>query len=202
MAYLFEPEMRSINAKILNIEKIYGKDSQIVRRVYATIGRAYGMDVKARFTKIDTLGVKERQKVYMALEAVGKSEYLSGAGRKRIAERARKSFAQYHVAYSSAEKLTQVFDYFQQSNNWARIRELAGEERSDIELDQIMQAQEEYGAEDTEMLTGAYLKQLGTENEVTDLMAFLGNAEKGLAELQEAEPTATMADWLVLQKWN
>ena len=188
----------SLNAKILNLERRYGKESQIVQRVYRTIGRAYGVESKSRFSDINTLTGKDREKVYKAFEAVSQSEYMSAEGRARIRERAKRAFAQYHAKYKDNERLEQVFDYFKNSQNWGRIRELAGEEKSDIVLDEIMDIESEYGREAAEAMTNAWLNQLGKENEESDIMRYMSRLEGEYMNYSEDEgnEAKTMLDWL------
>ncbi len=189
----------ALNAKILNLERRYGKDSQIVQRVYHTIGRAYGVKSKSRFSSISDLTGKEKQKVYKAFEAISQSEYMSAEGRARIRERAKSSFGKYHVKYNAEEKLEMVFDYFKNSQNWGRIRELAGEEQSDKVLDWIMDYKEEYGDEVIEKMTHMWLDQLGGKNEQSDILKYMSQLEGEYMSYTRTDSTMNFSDWLDTQ---
>lgn len=122
--------LRSINAKILNVERIYGKDSKITQRIYETINRAYGTSEKTRFTSIPkTTSFSTSIKILHAYEQVLNSPFTSAAGRKNMAKRWKESFNSSR-GWSDA-RIARAQDIFTNSVNWNRFRELAGDFGSD-----------------------------------------------------------------------
>lgn len=119
-------DIKRVNAQILNTEKRYGKDSQIVKRIYNTINLAYGTEGKTRFTKsADGYTFRQITVIQNAIDTVSNSAYTSNAGRKRMRENWKASFLEDrpYATDADAEKL---LDFFENSVDWNRIRELAG----------------------------------------------------------------------------
>lgn len=130
----------SVNAKILNMEKRYGKDSNIVKRAYDTIERIYGEGVtRYRMPKTDNL--RELQKISRGVGLVEKSLYASAEGRRQLRSKAFSSF----ISNSQKEDrtyLTEVeaevlYDIFEHATDWERIRDLAGRDKSAQAVDMI-----------------------------------------------------------------
>lgn len=120
-------EMYSVNAKILNMEKRYGTDSQIVQRVYDTINKAYGTTGKTRFTIPERLTTfKQKTIINRAAEQVGNSAYATKEGRARMYENSVKGFMEKNETWDRAET-EKLFDFFENSVNWGKIKELIGE---------------------------------------------------------------------------
>lgn len=111
--------IKSINARITTVQRIYGKESSIFKRIQKTISKAGG---NARFTKKMFSGdLRQMNRAYRALEAVESSQYLTKEGRKRIGERARETFLTNHSI--SEETSVKLFDVFANSKWLSKISE-------------------------------------------------------------------------------
>lgn len=129
--------IRSINARILTVQRIYGKDSSIYKRVTSTVKRAGGAN--GRFTKsMFTGSLRDLSRAERALITVENSKYLTKAGRAQIGEQARQTFAMNHSDVSDAT-ITKMYDIFQNSGMIGRLFELY---QSDVIVDSIMSALE------------------------------------------------------------
>lgn len=145
---MLKREMQSVNAKILNAERYYGKDSQIVQRIYSTINKAYGTEGRTRFRTIPE-GATFKQIIIIdkAIEKISNSAYLSKQGRSDMVKASIEQFKINHSSYSE-KQILQTLDFFKNSVEWSKIRELAGEGYS-----------EQYVAE---------IKRLKSRNSITD----------------------------------
>lgn len=133
-------EMYSVNAKILNAERRYGKDSQIVRRIYNTINTAYGSSDMTRFTMLPhDMTFKQKTKIDRALSVVSGSKYLSAGGRAEIRENAIQGYLDSGTTISrvQAEKLN---DFFDNSVDWDKIRDYLGQDYSKLITETIGQS--------------------------------------------------------------
>lgn len=154
----------SANAKILNAEKRYGKDSGIVKRAYSTIEMIYGKGVtRYRMPKSDSL--RELTKIDRALSLVERSKYMSAAGRKEIREKSMSKFVDKGYDPVTIEKL---FDIFENNTDWDKIRELAGRGKSELVVNAIdnylVQSAE---TADVDEIISQYMKKLkaGTDED-------------------------------------
>lgn len=131
--------IKSANAKILNMERKYGKDSKVVKRVYATLRNIYGEDrTRYRFpTKEESL--RNLNKIDRGVQLIEKSLYASKAGRKELRKKIEKSFGESHEQFSDKE-VADLFYIFEHSTDWDKIREMAGVGNSDLTLDAINRA--------------------------------------------------------------
>lgn len=134
-------QLKSINAKILNVEKHYGIDSPITQRIYDTLERAYGIKGITRFRKYDIHKVTFSQELMIehAFEVINLSKYTSAAGRKEIRNKWETSFNQSRQHWSDAQ-IGRAMDIFENSVSWERIRELVGEYGSDRVLEILTMA--------------------------------------------------------------
>lgn len=122
--------LRSINAKILNVERIYGKDSKITQRIYETINRAYKTQGMTRFRKLNrTASFSDEIRIINAYEHIINSPFTSQEGRRQMAENWRTSFNS--ARGWSDSRIARAQDIFNNSINWSRFRELAGKFGSD-----------------------------------------------------------------------
>lgn len=119
-------DINKVNAQILNTEKRYGKDSQIVKRIYNTINLAYGSEGKTRFTKsAEGYSFRQITLIQNAIDTVSNSAYTSNKGRKRMRENWSKSFQSDRPHWNDKDT-EKILDFFENSVDWNRIRELAG----------------------------------------------------------------------------
>ena len=114
--------VQSVNAKILNMEKRYGKDSQIVQRVYHTLNKAMGTEGKTRYTYKGVVSLRKFNMIDRGLSLVENSLYASAEGRKKLRQKTRDVFKK---TYSEIDT-ERMFDFFENSTNWDRIRDLSG----------------------------------------------------------------------------
>lgn len=151
---------RSINARILNTERIYGKDSPIVKRIYDTIERAYGVKGLTRFKKYDTHKITFAQEIAInsAYEKVLNNKYTSAAGRKELADNWKSSFRQSHLHWTD-ERIGKLQDLFTNTINWQRIREIVKDYGSDIFVELVTSTNDnQLDAEQLDQLFEAYLQ--------------------------------------------
>lgn len=129
--------IKSINARITTVQRLYGGDSDIYKRIVSTVKRAGGE--KGRFRKSMFLGsLRDLSRAERALITIENSKYLTKAGRAQIGEEARRTFV-VHNADMSSETLTRMYDIFQNSGVLGRLFEIYS---SDVIVDSIMNALE------------------------------------------------------------
>lgn len=134
--------VRSINARLIATEKKYGKDSQIMQRIYSTINMAQGTTGKTRFsTKYYGDTFKQRAIFEQAISKVESSYYTSARGRAELSQKIFSSFQKSHSDWS-AERIDKLFDFFEYGADMGRMRELAGEGYSEQLVDSISLAKE------------------------------------------------------------
>lgn len=130
--------IRSVNARITTVGRIYGKDSGIYKRMIDTIKKAGG---NIRFSKKMFDGsLRQISKAYNALDTIDNSQYTTKAGRKAIGDKARKSFELNHDTYDDVT-LGRMYDVFKNSS-FARFEEVY-KGSSELYVDMIMSAIEE-----------------------------------------------------------
>lgn len=135
--------IKSINARITTVERIYGSDSDIYKRISSTVKRAGGD--KGRFKKAMFTGtLRDLSRAERAITTVENSKYLTKAGRAQIGEEARKTFAMNNPDVSDAT-ITKMYDIFQNSDMLGRLFEIY---QSDVIVDAIMSAIERENADD------------------------------------------------------
>lgn len=180
-------DIRKVNAQILNTEKRYGKDSQIVKRIYNTINLAYGTEGKTRFTKsTDGYSFKQITLIQRAIDTVSNSAYTSQAGRKRMKENWKSSFLEDkpHWNDKDAEKL---LDFFENSVDWNRIRELAGRGYSG-QIVEALHELDEYELTQIDELFRTYInssyKDDYTFNDIIDLVSYGENIDDIIEEIK------------------
>lgn len=129
--------IKSINARITTVGRIYGSDSDIYKRIASTVKRAGG--INGRFRKsMFTGSLRDLSRAERALTTIENSKYLTKEGRKQIGEEARKSFALNNPKISDSV-ITSMFDLFQNSGMLGRLLEVY---QSDVVVDKIMTALE------------------------------------------------------------
>lgn len=85
--------VQKVNARILGIEKRYGKDSKIVKRVYHYLNLAQGTDNLTRYrTPPKGASLQYIAKFERALSKTENSAYLTKEGRANILNKARETF--------------------------------------------------------------------------------------------------------------
>ncbi len=137
-----QDRVRRINAQLIATEKRYGKDSQIMQRVYSTINMAQGTTGKTRFsTQYYGETFKQRAIFEQALSKVESSYYTTARGRKELSQKIFSSFEKTHSDWS-AKKIDELFDFFEYGADMGRMRELAGEGYSEQLADSIALAKE------------------------------------------------------------
>lgn len=111
--------IRRANALVLNAERRYGKDSDIVKSIYKSISNAYGVDFKTdnkgvvtsakkRFTTPpDGAKLIDIAKVDRALRRVELSKSLSEQGRKETYEKSKMTWIERNL-----DKNANIFDQF------------------------------------------------------------------------------------------
>lgn len=129
--------MQSVNAKILNAERYFGKDSQIVQRIYSTINKAYETEGLTRFHAVPH-GTPFKQIVVIdkAIDRISNSSYLSKEGRKAMVQASIEQFKINHKDFTDRQILLTT-DFFKNSVEWGHIRELAGEGYSEQYMREI-----------------------------------------------------------------
>lgn len=130
--------IRSINARITTVGRIYGKDSSIYQRMIDTIQKAGG---NTRFKgSMFEGGLRQVAKATRALETIENSQYTTRAGRKAIGAKARETFMLKHDEFDD-NTLGKMYDVFQNSS-FARFEEVY-KGSSELMVDLIMNAAEE-----------------------------------------------------------
>lgn len=173
-------ELARVNARILNAEKRYGKDSAIVQRVYDTINRLYGTEGKTRYTLLPRDATfREKAKIQRGIEMVEQSPYFSKEGRQKMKEKSMQTFAKGHN-YSDAQ-IEKLYDFFQQSVNWDKIKELAGEGYSEQVIDAIMNALDDDGSISTNDIDNMFddFIRLPDDNRADAFVDFINNYASG-----------------------
>lgn len=131
--------VNSVNTMIRNMEKRYGEDSQIVKRVYNTLNMALGTENATRYRVPEDASLRRLNMIERGLSLVENSAYATKEGRKKLRSKAFSSFMKNNSEYSEvqAEKL---YDIFENSVNWDRMRELSQEYGSDHYTDPLTRA--------------------------------------------------------------
>lgn len=120
-------DIARVNAQILNAEKRYGKDSVIVKRVYSTINKAQGTEGKTRFSlPSQDATFKDKAILQRAVDTVINSKYMSARGRREMVEKSKSKFMENHSYYSEAQ-IEKLYDFFENSADFDKMKELAGE---------------------------------------------------------------------------
>lgn len=138
--------IKSVNARITTVQKIYGKESGIFKRIISTIQKAGG-NTRFKYSMF-TGNLRQLNKAYNALNTIESSAYLTKEGRKKIGDEARKTFGVNHSGYSDIT-LSRIFDVFKNSS-FARFNELYNQS-SELFVDEIMNALEYDGLSNTDM---------------------------------------------------
>lgn len=159
--------MQSINAKILNAEKYFGKDSAIVQRIYSTINKAYGAEGRTRFRSIPH-GTPFKQVILIdkAIERISNSAYLSKEGRSNMVKASIEQFKINHSTFTDKQILLTT-DFFKNSVEWGHIRELAGEGYSEQYVSEIKRLKSRNSISDAQIdeLYRAYITKTDEERE-------------------------------------
>lgn len=161
----FKKRIRSVNAKILNLEKRYGKDSQIVKRAYQTLNMAQGTKNKTRYSMPKNPTTRQLAKIDRGLSLVERSKYTSAKGRKEIKTKAMSSFNETRGL--SDVQLERMYDYFENSVDWNRLRDLSDNKYSSEYYRDAVQEQIEAGLsnEDIDKLTLTFFRRQGLKYE-------------------------------------
>lgn len=142
--------LRTINAQITTVERIYGRDSHIYKRILSTISKAGGKGT--RFTKkMFTGSLRDTAKATNALSAVENSQYLTKEGRRRIGEKARDTFFKNRSSEGYDEAtITLMYDIFKNSKNFSKFKEI--NVSSSAFIDAIMEAFETFDLKSDDMV--------------------------------------------------
>lgn len=106
----FKKRIRSVNAKITVAERIYGKDSKLLKSVYKSLENAYGTAEggKRRFTAPPTgWALKDIAKIDRALQRIEISPFFSKAGRESMGVKARETWKE-----RNADTDVRAYDFF------------------------------------------------------------------------------------------
>lgn len=126
----FSKRIRSANARLNTVRRIYGADSSIYKRLSGTVERATG----SKFFSKKALdgGLRNIAKVDRALSYIENSVYTSKEGRKSIGEKARRTFERNRMYFSEEQQeyLSQysdtayqkIYDIFENSS-FSKIQE-------------------------------------------------------------------------------
>lgn len=129
--------IKSINARITTVQRVYGSESNIYRKISGTVKRAGGE--KGRFrTSMFTGSLRDLSRAENALRVIEHSKYLTKEGRKQIGDTARATFAANNSDRSDVT-ITRMYDIFQNSGMLSRLFEIYS---SDTIVDSIMDALE------------------------------------------------------------
>lgn len=135
--------IKSINARITTVQRLYGSNSNVYKKISNTVKRAGGE--KGRFrTAMFTGSLRDLSRAENALRVIEHSAYLSKEGRAQIGEKARETFA-LHNSDKSDITLSRMYDIFQNSGMIHRLFELFP---SDTIVDSIMNALEREKSDD------------------------------------------------------
>lgn len=164
---MLKREMQSVNAKILNAEKYFGKDSQIVQRIYSTINKAYGTEGLTRFRAVPH-GTPFKQVVIIdrAIDRISNSSYLSKEGRSAMVKASIEQFKINHGSFTERQILLTT-DFFKNSVEWGKIRELAGEGYSEQYVREIKRLKSRNSVSDEQIdeLFKSYMQKTDSERE-------------------------------------
>lgn len=171
-------DIRKVNAQILNTEKRYGKDSQIVKRIYNTINLAYGTEGKTRFTKsAEGYTFKQIALIQRAIDKVSQSAYTSTAGRKRMRDNWKASFTEYRPQWSDKDT-EKILDFFENSVDWNRIRELAGKGYSGQIVENLRELEENELGQIDELFSTYINSSYKDDYTFNDLISLISYGEK------------------------
>lgn len=136
--------VKSINARITTVQRMYGSDSDIYKRITSTVKRAGGE--KGRFrTSMFTGSLRDLSRAERALTTIEHSKYLTKAGRAQIGDEARQTFALNHSDVSEST-VVKMYDIFQNSGFIGRLTDIF---QSDVIVDSIMNALERESEDDS-----------------------------------------------------
>lgn len=108
--------IQSVNARILGLERRYGKDSRIVKRIYHYLNLAQGTDnlTRYRLPKADT-SLRDIAKFERGLAKAENSAYLTKEGRAAILQKAKDTFGanMREMGYDASDaELEQLLDSY------------------------------------------------------------------------------------------
>lgn len=164
--------IRSINAKITTVQRIYGKDSQIFKRIMSVISKASSENATRFKKKMFTGSLRDLSRAENALRTIENNQYLTKEGRKRMGEKARKTFFINREAEGYDENvIVQMYDLFQQSDKIGKLVE-AGLSSNQL-VDEILSTMEREATDADELnkilndnFANILGKMTGTTNEV------------------------------------
>lgn len=107
-------DIRVLNGKILYAERRYGKESQIVQRIYSTIRHAYGNEQQTRFRKINYTdeSLRDINIKTSAFNVVRNSAYLSKKGREGIYTKALEKFKNNNLDKYDEGRIEELYDIY------------------------------------------------------------------------------------------
>lgn len=129
--------IRSINARITTVGRIYGEDSAIYQRMINTVQKAGG-DTRFRASMFEG-NLRQIAKATRALETIENSSYSTREGRKKIGKKARETFALNNSTYDDIT-ISKMYDVFKNSS-FSRFDEVY-KYSSELFVDAIMNAVE------------------------------------------------------------
>lgn len=132
--------IKSANASLTTIQRLYGKDSRIFQHYVSAIQKAGG---NTRFSsKMFEGSLRQIAKATNVLEMFENSKYSSKAGRIEIGRQARETFALNHDTYDDVT-LSKMYHVFKNSS-FSRFDEVY-KHSSELFVDAIMEAFEDDG---------------------------------------------------------
>lgn len=181
--YDLATDIKRVNAQITTVQRIYGADSSIYKRIVSTIQKAGG---GTRFSsKMFTGNMRQIAKAQNALKAVSSSDYLTKEGRMKIGAKARRTFAKNFDEFDDVT-IQKMFDVFKNSsiNKLLEVYHSV----SDFLVDAVLQSMEDDPKMSTEEVEGK-INAL-----VRNLSYFEGFSESDITEF--------LAQWLKEQDWK
>lgn len=138
--YDLKKRIASANASLTTIQRLYGKDSSIMKHFTSAIQKAGG---KTRFSaKMFDGSLRQIAKATNVLEMFENSSYSSKAGRLEIGRKARETFALRHDTYDDVT-ISKMYHVFKNSS-FSRFDEVY-KHSSELFVDAIMSAFEDDG---------------------------------------------------------
>lgn len=181
--YKIKTDIKRVNAQITTIQRIYGADSTIYKRIVSTIQKAGG---NTRFSsKMFTGSMRQIAKAENALQAISSSSYMTKEGRANIGDKARRSFAKNFDDYDDVV-LQKMFDVFKNSSI-SKLLEVH-HSISDFLVDTVMQTFED----DSKLST----KEIGEK--IDALIKNLWLYE----DFEESDMVEFLGEWLKKQDWQ
>lgn len=186
---VLKADIKKVNAQILGLERQYGKNGYITKKVYATISSVYGGENRTRFSFPANPSLRDLNKISRAIERVSSSAYINKKSREELDKRIKESFISNpkHEHLSTGE-IEDLFEYFK-DGIFAKIVEITGmsseslidviHELHDSEQDfDVYEVLYSYLRENNDLTLREYIDEM-SEEEVGTITASLTGFEMG-----------------------